>query len=100
MSDSRRPDQGPAGSHSSHGTAPAESVAERRIREAMEAGEFDDLSGAGRPIPGAGKPDDDLWWVRGWLRRNDLDVHRMGVTGSASYGRHTHGDQGLDPRDS
>jgi hypothetical protein len=36
----------------------------------MEAGEFDDLPGTGRPLPGAGVPDDDLWWVRGWLKRN------------------------------
>lgn len=50
-----------------------ESVAERRIREAMEAGEFDDLPGTGRPLPNAGKPDDDLWWVREWLERNAID---------------------------
>jgi hypothetical protein len=36
----------------------------------MEAGEFDDLPGAGKPLPGAGVPDDDLWWVRDWLTRN------------------------------
>ena len=43
---------------------------DRLIREAMEAGEFDDLPGAGRPIPGAGTVDDDLWWVREWVKRN------------------------------
>ena len=46
---------------------------ERVIRSAMEAGEFDDLPGEGKPIPGAGQVDDDLWWVRGWLRRNRDD---------------------------
>lgn len=46
---------------------------ERAIREAMEAGEFDDLPGEGKPIPGAGSVDDDLWWVRAWLRRNSYD---------------------------
>ena len=45
---------------------------ERLIREAMEAGEFDDLPGVGKPIPGAGKRDDDLWWVREWMRRNNV----------------------------
>lgn len=44
--------------------------AERLIQEAMEAGEFDDLPGTGEPIPGAGTVDDELWWVRSWLRRN------------------------------
>jgi hypothetical protein len=47
-----------------------ETLPERLIREAMEAGEFDDLPGAGKPLPGAGVPDDDLWWVRDWLTRN------------------------------
>lgn len=47
-----------------------ESRAERLIREAMEAGEFDDLTGAGEPIPGRGVKDDELWWVREWVRRN------------------------------
>ena len=47
-----------------------ETLAERLIREAIEAGEFDDLPGEGKPLPGAGKPDDDLWWVRSWLERN------------------------------
>ena len=43
---------------------------ERLIRKAMEAGEFDDLPGTGRPIPGSGSVDDELWWVRSWLQRN------------------------------
>ena len=49
-----------------------ESVVERRIREAIEQGEFDDLPGAGKPLPDAGKPYDELWWVKAWLKRNDL----------------------------
>lgn len=50
----------------------AASYADQLIREAMEAGEFDDLAGAGRPIPGAGTVDDEMWWVRAWLKRNRL----------------------------
>lgn len=46
-----------------------EHPAERVIREAMEAGEFDALPGAGKPIPGAGERDDALWWVRRWVAR-------------------------------
>ncbi len=53
-----------------------ETHVDRLIREAMEAGQFDELKGVGRPIPGAGTKDDDLWWVRSWLQRNsDLDRH-------------------------
>jgi hypothetical protein len=46
-----------------------ETLPERLIREAIEGGEFDELPGRGRPLPGAGQPDDELWWVRAWLRR-------------------------------
>jgi hypothetical protein len=50
-----------------------ESAVERAIREAQERGEFDDLPGKGKPLPGL-NDDDELWWVRGYLRRE-------GVTG-------------------
>jgi hypothetical protein len=45
---------------------------ERQIREATERGEFDNLPGAGKPIPDLDKPHDELWWVRQKLRREDL----------------------------
>jgi hypothetical protein len=45
---------------------------ERRIREATERGEFDDLPGAGRPIADLDKPHDELWWVKQKLRREHL----------------------------
>jgi DnaJ-like protein len=41
-----------------------ESWVERQIREATEAGEFDDLPGKGKPIPGLHRPYDELWWIR------------------------------------
>ncbi|HEX6286778.1 MAG TPA: DUF1992 domain-containing protein [Acidimicrobiia bacterium] len=47
-----------------------ETHADRLVREAMEAGQFDDLPGAGEPLPGAGTKDDAGWWIRGWLARN------------------------------
>jgi len=49
---------------------PRQHPVERAIREAIDAGEFDDLEGVGKPIPGAGTIDDDLWWVRRWVQRN------------------------------
>jgi hypothetical protein len=45
---------------------------ERQIREAMERGEFDNLPGAGKPIPDLDKPHDELWWVKQKLRREQL----------------------------
>jgi hypothetical protein len=45
---------------------------ERQIREAMERGEFDNLPGAGKPIPDLDKPHDELWWVKQKLRREHL----------------------------
>lgn len=49
-----------------------ESWVERQIRESMERGEFDNLPGLGKPIPGLMGPDDELWWVRQKLRREQL----------------------------
>ena len=37
----------------------------------QERGEFDNLPGAGKPIPGL-DADDELWWVKQHLRRENL----------------------------
>ena len=49
-----------------------DSLAERRIREAQAAGEFDNLPGFGQPIPGIDQPHDELWWVKDKLKREQL----------------------------
>jgi hypothetical protein len=46
-----------------------ESPIDRQLREARERGEFDDLPGAGKPLPDAGREYDEDWWVKDWLRR-------------------------------
>ncbi|WP_433612274.1 DUF1992 domain-containing protein [Prescottella agglutinans] len=46
-----------------------ESWVETQIRGAYERGEFEDLAGAGKPIPTGGGDD---WWVRGYLEREGL----------------------------
>ena len=43
---------------------PYESLVERRIREAQERGEFDDLPASGKPLEGLRGSDDPDWWVR------------------------------------
>jgi hypothetical protein len=42
---------------------------ERLIREATEAGEFDDLPGAGEPLADLERPYDPAWWARRWMER-------------------------------
>jgi hypothetical protein len=47
-------------------------MVEERIRAAQERGEFDDLPGAGKPLPGLDGPDDELWWVKAYMRREGV----------------------------
>lgn len=49
-----------------------ESAVDRAIREAQERGEFDDLPGKGKPLASTGGPNDELWWVRDYIRREGL----------------------------
>ena len=49
-----------------------ESWIDRQICEAQERGEFDDLPGAGKPIAGLGGREDENWWVKGLLERENL----------------------------
>ena len=51
-----------------------ESPVEKAIREAQERGEFDDLPGAGKPLPDLGDPDDPMWWLRRYVEREELDL--------------------------
>ena len=49
-----------------------ESWVDRQIREAQERGEFDDLPGAGKPIPGLKGPQDPDWWIKGLMERENI----------------------------
>nr|QLK01070.1 DUF1992 domain-containing protein [Micromonospora carbonacea] len=49
-----------------------EAAAEAQIRAAQERGEFDNLPGMGKPIPGRGVPYDESWWIRSYLEREKL----------------------------
>jgi hypothetical protein len=49
-----------------------ENWVERQIREGIERGEFDNLPGAGKPLPGLDGPRDDEWWVKAKLRREQV----------------------------
>lgn len=56
-----------------------ESPVEKQIREATERGDFDNLPGKGKPLPGAGRigPVDETWWVRGYLQREGLSTDAL-----------------------
>src|SRR4051794_36046971 len=51
-----------------------ESWIDRQIREAEERGAFDNLSGKGKPLPDAGQPYDEMWWVAQKLKREGLTL--------------------------
>lgn len=49
-----------------------ELIAENRIATAMEDGQFDNLPGLGKPIPDIDVPYDPLWWIKKWIRREQM----------------------------
>jgi hypothetical protein len=52
---------------------------DRQIREAAERGAFDDLPGAGKPLPDQGKPYDEMWWIKQKLREENLSFPLPGT---------------------
>lgn len=53
-----------------------ESWIDRQVREAAERGEFDDLPGAGKPLPPTDARD-ELWWVRQKMQREGLSTEAL-----------------------
>ncbi|MCK2241511.1 MULTISPECIES: DUF1992 domain-containing protein [unclassified Crossiella] len=49
-----------------------ETWVERQIRESMERGEFDNLAGAGKPLPDANQPYEEMWWLNRKLAEEQL----------------------------
>jgi hypothetical protein len=48
---------------------------EAQIRVAMEDGAFDNLPGAGRPLPNLGQENDPLsWWVKQLVQREQISM--------------------------
>jgi hypothetical protein len=56
----------PGGSWQSH--------IEQQIARAQKEGQFDDLPGAGKPIPDLDRPLGEMWWLRQFLQREELSV--------------------------
>jgi len=53
-------------------TSSYESPLDRQIREAVERGEFENLPGSGRPLPGYGEGYDEEWWLKDLVRRENI----------------------------
>ena len=51
-----------------------ESWVDRQIREATDRGEFDNLPGAGKPIPDLNGRDEENWWVKRFLEREQIPM--------------------------
>lgn len=51
-----------------------ESWVDQQIREAQENGAFDNLPGAGKPLPGLDEPHDPMWWVKRKLAEENLSL--------------------------
>ena len=47
---------------------------EAQIRIAMEDGAFDNLPGAGKPLPNFGQEYDPLWWQKQLVQREQINV--------------------------
>ena len=51
-----------------------ESWVEAQIRVATEEGAFDNLRGAGKPLPNFGQEYDPLWWQKQLVRREQISI--------------------------
>ena len=54
-------------------------IAENKIRAAIEAGEFDNLPGFGKPAAIFDEPYDPYWWIRRKLEREQLAISSEGA---------------------
>jgi len=54
--------------------APFETWIEEQIRDAQERGLFENLPGAGKPLPDLDEPYDPMWWVKRKLRDENLSL--------------------------
>ena len=51
-----------------------ESWIDRQVRAAQERGDFDNLPGAGKPLPDHNELYDEDWWLKGLIHREDLSA--------------------------
>lgn len=54
-----------------------ESWVDKQVREAEERGDFDDLPGTGKPLPGSGGPLEEMWWIKQKMRSEGLTTEAL-----------------------
>ncbi|MCU1685874.1 MAG: hypothetical protein JWQ81_6613 [Amycolatopsis sp.] len=54
-----------------------ESWVDKQIREAEARGDFDNLPGTGKPLPDAGGPHDENWWIKRKLASEGLSADAL-----------------------
>jgi hypothetical protein len=54
-----------------------ESAIDRQIRLAEERGDFENLPGKGKPLPGLDEPDDENWWIKAYIQREGLSSEAL-----------------------
>jgi hypothetical protein len=54
-----------------------QSVVDAQIRAAEKRGAFDNLPGSGKPIPGLMDPDDPMWWIKGFIKREKVPTEML-----------------------
>ncbi|GAB3658784.1 DnaJ family domain-containing protein [Glycomyces tarimensis] len=50
---------------------------ERQMQEAERRGEFQNLPGAGKPLPGIGSPQTEDWWLRQKATRENIGAEAL-----------------------
>lgn len=61
----------------SDSSARLESLIDAQLRMAQERGDFENLPGAGKPLPKTHSPDDELWWIKDYVRREGLPTEAL-----------------------
>ena len=51
-------------------------LADNLIRDAIERGEFDNLEGAGKPLPDVDEGYDPMWWIKKKIAAERLTMKR------------------------
>ncbi|MGW1346113.1 DnaJ family domain-containing protein [Kribbella sp. NPDC002412] len=50
---------------------------EAQLQRAQNAGEFDNLAGAGKPLTKLASPHDPDWWVKDFIRRENIETEAL-----------------------
>lgn len=50
---------------------------EAQLKRAQNAGEFDNLAGAGKPLAKLAHPHDPDWWVKDFIRRENIETEAL-----------------------